>query len=350
MYVEPQERYGIKTWYYDFTINKKRYRGWLGPAATTKRSQAKAAVKKIQAEIITGAYEGLDRKKQLTPKEVLDYYSEYLKTHRPRTHLTYKYTHKSIMGYFGKKQRITDADIVAYQKMRIKQGRAGATVNRDPNYCNAAYNRALKKKLIKENPFTGFDKFREEPRTRYLSEAELAGLLAHCDAIMRDVVLTAILTGLRKRPILNLHADQVDFAQGTIHIPGAMMKNRKALSVPMPDELAKIMRKRIDASGSGYVFENPNTGKPFVDMKKSWRRAIDAAQLKDFRFHDLRHTFATYALLNCRDLRTVQELLGHKDMRMTQRYTHVLDRQKRDVASQLGSFVNGIVEGSGNTT
>lgn len=338
MYLEPADRKGIKTWYYDFTLNKKRYRGWLKPADTMTRAQAKAAIEILRGKILS-ATPG-DRKPELSPKEVLEQYRQYIQTHRPKTYLTYQFTHKSLIKHFGRLVRITDADIVAYQQLRMAKGRTGATINRDLNYCNAAYNRALRKKLVKENPFVGFDKFKEEPRTRYLTEAEMAKLLGQCEDLMRDVVLTAILTGLRKQSILRLHADQIDFEQSCIHITGEDLKNGKSISVPIPPNLSDILREKVKASRSGYVFENPETGKPFTDMKRAWRKAVKAAGLKDLRFHDLRHTFATYALLNSRDLRTVQELLGHKDMRMTQRYTHVLDKQKRAVASQVSAYVD----------
>lgn len=77
-----------------------------------------------------------------------------------------------------------------------------------------------------------------------------------------------------------------------------------------------------------------------VDVKKAFKTALKAAGISDFLFHDLRHTFATYALLVSRDIRAVQELLGHKRLQTTQKYAHVLSERKTDTIAKLTTMLS----------
>jgi integrase len=200
--------------------------------------------------------------------------------------------------------------------------------------------------MIANNPFSGFDKFEELERTRFLTEDELVRFLrAVADAEkqsphLKDIVLTAILTGLRKTAILRLHKNEINFNLGLItKFPGQTNRNKRAGVIPIPDDLVEILKSRIEQSKSGYLFENPHTGKPTDNIKKSFKKALEKAGIDDFRFHDLRHTFATYALVRSKDIRGVQEILGHKNIQTTQKYTHVLAREKVNIVNGVGELL-----------
>ncbi len=118
--------------------------------------------------------------------------------------------------FFTRWNKITRSTITRYQKMRLRQKVCGTTVNRELNFCEAAFNRAIRDGLIDYNPFSGFDKFEEVQRTRFLSEEELVRLLAASSGLqgrsphLKDIILTAILTGLRRSAILELHRDEIN--------------------------------------------------------------------------------------------------------------------------------------------
>ena len=76
------------------------------------------------------------------------------------------------------------------------------------------------------------------------------------------------------------------------------------------------------------MFENPKTGKPYTDLKRGWRTALERAGINDMRFHDLRHTFASHFLMNGGDLYTLKEILGHKDITTTSRYLTITTEHK----------------------
>ena len=193
--------------------------------------------------------------------------------------------------------------------------------------------------LIKHNPFDNFDQYQETERTRYLTETELSNLLEQAaksrNPDLRDIIIAGILTGLRKQNILKLHESELDFDMETITVT---VKGSEQLTIAFPAPLISSFEQRITENKSGHVFVNRKTGNPYGDVKKAFRKALKDAGITDFRFHDLRHTFATYALLNSKDLRAVQETLGHQRVSTTQKYAHVLTRQKRNVIDQTSSF------------
>ena len=348
MKLEARNKGGIKTWYYDFTLNGKRHRGWLKPVSSMAKGQANSTLRKLKVEIIGDAPPPKKTKMRGASliKMIFEEYEEYLKTHKPRSYYgRMEYMFKNF-DFFTKKNRISPTDISKYQKTRTGQGVCGATINRELNYCDAAFNRAVARNLLSHNPFSGFDKFEEHERTRFLTEDELVRILravADLDSrspYLKDIVLTAILTGLRKRAILTLHKDEIDFNLGLItKFPGQTSRNKRAGVIPIPDDLVDMLKSRIEQSKSGYIFENRVTGRPMDNIKKSFKKALKKAGIEDFRFHDLRHTFATYALVRSKDIRGVQEILGHKNIQTTQKYTHVLAREKVNIVNGVGELV-----------
>ena len=133
------------------------------------------------------------------------------------------------------------------------------------------------------------------------------------------------MTGMRLGEIMNLHECQIDFTFGTITVKATgTNKYRKEKVIPVEPSLLEMYASKLEQSESGYVFENPKTHQSMGSVNNAFYTALDNAGIKDFRFHDLRHTFATYALMVSKDIRAVQELLGHTDVRTTQRYAHVL--------------------------
>ncbi|KAA0259374.1 hypothetical protein FHQ18_00415 [Deferribacter autotrophicus] len=330
---------GVETWFYDFTYHGKRYRGWLLPVSKMTRKEATEKIKEIKAQVALGLYQKQTVKREASFKEVLTMFLEYLKTHKVSTYHTCKHQFAKLIEFFNNK-KITPQLIYKWQQLRLAQGVSGATINRELNFVKSAYNKAIKQGLVKENPFQHFLKFEEYPRMRYLSKDELNRLLKATDGYLKEIIITAILTGMRKREILDLHVNEINFELMIITKKAENTKNNDYKIIPINDTLAGIFKKRLEKSPFGYVFYNPKTGKPFTDIKKGFTNALKRAGIADFRFHDLRHTFGTYALLMTKDLRTVQELLGHKDIKMTQRYTHILNQQKKNIIDSINSIFN----------
>ncbi len=348
MSVEVEKLRGVPTWYYRFRLNGKRYCGWLLPEAAMTKRKAEAEEERIKAKILLDLEMGKARTlKPLSAKQVFESHAEYLKMHRMGTYISYRYLFPHLK--FFHKDAISPQDIMDFKKLRLSQDVSEATVNRELLLGRAAFNRALKQGLVKENPFAHFEKFTEAPRTRYLSREEITRLLSAADSISRakashfkEIVITAMLTGMRKDEILRLHKQEIHLDEKTIHKAATGTKKyQREKVIPLSGELLEILRAKLEKSKSGYVFECPLTGKPYGDVKSAWWKALELAGIKDFRFHDLRRTFGTYALLASQDLRTVQELLGHSNIETTQRYTHILSEQKERVVDSTSAIILG---------
>lgn len=337
----PKERGDIKWWAYDFWHKGKRYRGWIDPYDGLTRRQAVAKFKNIKAQLLVEGITPNERDLSYSTSKILKEYRNYIKTHSPSFwQNSYRWARKPFEAFFKGNNRIAKADIIKYQQKRQAQKKSGATINRELQYCAAAFTRAG----IAPNPFVGFDKFGETERVRYLTPEELKRLLVEAgksrNPALPDIIIAAILTGLRKQKLLSLKRDDIDLAGQLIINPTVNHASKGSATMPLPKELVAIFKNRLAISKNGYVFENRHTSKPFTDVKKAFRKALKDAKIANFRFHDLRHTFGTYALLEGKDLRAVQELLGHQRVTTTQKYTHVLTEKKTEIVSQMGAFVS----------
>jgi integrase len=139
---------------------------------------------------------------------------------------------------------------------------------------------------------------------------------------------------MRKGKILGLTWDQVSLKDRWISVPPA--KRGRPIHVPVNDELLAELRRLPRRLGSdAYVFVNPETDTRYVDVKKAWTAALRTAKITHFRFHDLRHTAATYLQAETRDLLVTQQILGHADIRTTTKYAHVSDDRLRQAVFGL---------------
>ncbi|MGB6339118.1 MAG: site-specific integrase [Candidatus Aminicenantaceae bacterium] len=114
-------------------------------------------------------------------------------------------------------------------------------------------------------------------------------------------------------------------------------KSGKVRFIPVNDALFnELTTLKIVRGQSSLVFFNPETGKAYVDMKKGFKAACRRAKIEGMRFHDLRHTFASRLIEYGADIATVQMLLGHSSITITQRYIHSDDDRKRAAVELLG--------------
>ncbi len=173
----------------------------------------------------------------------------------------------------------------------------------------------------------------EIKRLRYLSEEEAERLVFNCEPYLRPIVITALNTGMRRGEIFGLTWDRVDLKNRIILLDKT--KNGERREIPINDTLHKTLSGLVRRLDCKYVFYNPKTLKPFDNVKRSFSSALRKSHILDFHFHDLRHTFASRLVMAGVDLMTVKELLGHKDIKMTLRYSHLSQAHVRQAISVL---------------
>jgi len=252
----------------------------------------------------------------------------------------------NILPEHFKQLKLYQISIVEIEKLQthwISKEYSKATSNKYLAILKASLAKAYEWDMITEEILKSLKKVKplrgETKRLRYLTEDEIIKLLDNCESYLYPIVFVALNTGMRKSEILNFTWDNVDLKNGLILLEKT--KNGERREIPMNEPLKQLFRqlfikRRLDTE---YVFVNPETGKRYIDLKRSFATACKKSGIRDFHFHDLRHTFASQLVMNGVDLKTVQELLGHKDIKMTLRYSHLSQAHKKEAVNKITGFL-----------
>lgn len=221
---------------------------------------------------------------------------------------------------------------------------APATVNRHHQALASVFTWAIKKRVAPKgwiHPCRAVEKRSEagNARSRYLSDAERERLLAACKASawpkLYLLVLLALSTGARKGELLGLRWADVDPAARLAHV--SRSKNGDAKALPLvPAAADELQRLRGDAEALVFCSAK-EPSKPFC-FTVVWERALKAAHIRGFRFHDLRHSCASFLAKNGCTLLEIADLLGHRQISMTRRYSHL-------AASHRSALVDRVMGG-----
>lgn len=235
-------------------------------------------------------------------------------------------------------REITPLKIERFRKSRLKAGNTKSTTNRYLALMKKMLNLAIEERYLEKNPVSKIKFYSERDvlKERILTEEEEEKLMKKSSEHLKSILIVALNTGMRRGEILNLQWKQIDFRMRRMRVEKT--KSGKVRYIPMNEILYEELLKVKDRNTQSlYVFFNPETGKPYLDMKKGFKGACKRAEIQGLRFHDLRHTFATRLVEKGVDIITVKELLGHSDISTTQRYTHSSDERKRKAVE----FLNG---------
>ena len=246
-------------------------------------------------------------------------------------------------------RRFTTAIVEQIQTDLINRGLKNSSCNKVLNILKHMFSKAVEWDMVESEVLKRIRKVKllrdDSKRLRYLSKEECQALISACDPHVRPIVITALNTGMRKGEILSLKWDNVDLRHGFILLDTT--KNGERREIPINDTLRHTLQgitRRIDVS---YVFYEPVTAKPYQDVKRSFHSACRRTGIKDFHFHDLRHTFASHLVMAGVDITTVKELLGHKTLAMTLRYSHLAPAHKVKAMDILDNTLNGKINSVG---
>lgn len=197
---------------------------------------------------------------------------------------------------------------------------------------------------LDDSPIRKVSKPREpRGRVRFLSDDERARLLAECEAssnpYLFPVVVLALSTGMRAGEIMKLEWRDVDLGRGWLTLRET--KNGEWRGVPLAGKALELVRqhakvRRLDTALLWPGKENPL--KP-IDLRQPWEQALKRANIEDFRFHDLRHSAASYLAMNGASLNEIADVLGHKTLAMVQRYAHLSESHKAGVVERMNAAI-----------
>ncbi|MEO0210867.1 MAG: site-specific integrase [candidate division WOR-3 bacterium] len=200
------------------------------------------------------------------------------------------------------------------------------SVNRELAFMRHMFRLAVEWNHALANPLQGIKMAKETPRLRFLSDEEVSRLIQELEqepVWFRVIVIIALYSGMRRLEILSLKWSQVDFREGIIRVERS--KNEKPRQVPMHTEVKNILS--MLQRESDFLFPGHAKMGHIWTIDPRWRKLLKRAGIRDFRFHDLRHTFASHMAMSGVDIRVLQEiLLGHKRIEMTMRYSHLTTR------------------------
>lgn len=229
-----------------------------------------------------------------------------------------------------------------YQTSIIKKGNANSTNNRSVATLKHMFTKAVDWELVDGDILRRVRKAKLLPennrRLRYLSFDECRALVDACAPHLKPIVITALNTGMRKEEILSLRWDKhIDLNHGFILLD--ITKNGERRELPINKTLCETLKELKSNKISSYVFAD-KTGRRYKEVHKSFKTALGKAGICDFKFHDLRHTFASQLIMNGIDITTVKELLGHKTLTMTMRYAHLAPSHKVNALDRLDLKMN----------
>jgi len=334
-------------WYLDYRDNDNKRIQTLAPLAVTKE-EARAALREAVARAFDRKYNTKREKGNVTFQEFAELYIDnYAKVNKRSWKSDRSRIQAHMVPLFGDLplKEITPLLIEKYRAERLKKTRKTAngtthieksTANREITIMKKMFNIAVDWGYADTNPAQKIKFFSEKDRQkeRILKDQEELNLLRACPKYIRPIIEAALNTGMRRGEIFNLKWEQVNLEEMTITVQNT--KSGKNRTIPINNRLHQILMEQKKLKGqASSVFPNPDTGRPFVDIKKSFKRACEDAGIKDLRFHDLRHTFASRLVKAGVDLITVRDLLGHFSVQLTQRYTHSSRDQKQQAVDIL---------------
>ncbi len=305
---------------------------------TTDRKLARSIEAKVRTEIVEGKYYEKLIGKNKTFKDMMD---KFMKIHAPtvskNTQNAYKYYLKNLSSFFGNPglMSITPRLIAPYKVHRRDNGARPSTINRELYMLSKAFNLAvIEWEWLNENPVSKVSKEKENNEVdRWLTEDEERRLLEASPQWLRDIIIFALNTGLRQDELLSLEWSRVNLFRRTILIQ--ITKNGKPKTLPLNRIALDILKKKAEEKVLSFkndlVFvSNAGTKINKRNLIRAFILALKRAMVKDFTFHCLRHTFATRLAQNGVDIYKIAKLLGHKDLKMTQRYSHHCPESLRD--------------------
>lgn len=335
---------------------KTRYRatvrvsGFPRKVATfEKQSQAKTWAQGLEADMRFGRYSGDLLALQHTVGDMIDRYIDHvLESKSTRRHFI-ESQRKQLQWWKGEigDYKLAHLNTLVLSACRDKLAgknysvRKPATVNRYFAALSHVINTAIKEwGWLHSNPIAKMDMPKESRgRVRYLTDAERKRLLSACKLERRiplhTVVMFALSTGARKGEILNLRRKDVDFTR--MCAVAYDTKNGEPRTLYLSEQLCDMLKAlpSYDAPGTALVFRS-RSGTP-VNVEAAWRRALDRASITDFRFHDLRHTAASYLAMNGASPSEIGEVLGHKSYDMVKRYSHLSTTHVANVVRSMNT-------------
>ncbi len=343
---------GGKTYYLRYRDARgKQHQHRIGDAAGISFEQARTAAQTVRARVILGENPAEEKKALRAIPTLEDFaqrYLDYAKGAKRSWDTDESFLRNHVLPRWAKRHldEVRQQDIIDLQHGMRASGYAPATANRIVILTRYMWNLGKKWKVpgTETNPASGVELFEENnKRERFLTAEEVQRLVACVrnsdNPQLQYIVPLLLLLGCRKRELLDSQWSHFDLERRTWRIP--LSKNGKARHVPLSADVLAILAQVPRWDDCPYVVPNPKTKKPYVSFFYSWDTARKQAGLPEVRVHDLRHSTASFLVNSGRSLYEVQKILGHTQLKTTQRYAHLSQETLLEAVDSL-SAVSGL--------
>jgi integrase len=315
-----------KSFQLDYYMNGERVRETVKiegiPKDKITRTDAEKILNIRLAQVARGEKIALKSKSILFDTLCKKYLNEYSKVNK-RSWKRDRQSIKYFLGQFDGKtlNQLSPLLIEGYKRERAKVVKK-STVNRELDTLRNMLNKAVEWGYIEKSPYQGVKKYKvNNTNLRILNNEEFELLYNAASEQFKPILLTAVRTGMRLGEILSLQWEDINLKEDYLLVKDS--KNYESRYIPIHPELKVALINLKQNSESDYVFAGRKS------ITKQWQKAFKGAGIAYCRFHDLRHTFGSNLVMNGVDIVTVAELMGHKDLSMTKRYSHPTPEHKR---------------------
>ena len=323
----------------------------LGDAPLLSLAEARILAEKVKKQITMGerpsAKKALPRQVPTVNTFIHDSYLPFIQGYKRSWKCDEGLLRKHIEPVWGKRylDQITKADLISLMAQH-RTTHAPGSCNRLLILLRYVFSCAIKWETpgITKNPTAGTPLMKEDnQKERYLSTDEAQRLYTQLqqsdNQMLQYIVPMLILTGARKREVLDARWEDFDFERRHWRIHTT--KLGKPRFVPMSDGVVSLLES-VPRQHCEWVFANPKTLKPYVSIFCAWNTARTKAGLADVRIHDLRHSYASFLVNAGRSLYEVQRLLGHTQIKTTQRYAHLSHDTLLDATNSVNTTLAGM--------
>jgi integrase len=371
---------GVMSYFVRYRLRGKQTRFVIGRTTEFTPAQARDAAKDRLAGVKLGS-DPLDARKPVKDSKTLGQFIDqdfapWVTTHRKAADSNLARIRVNFAAHWDKP--LTDLNAWGVEKWRQQRlthperPAKATTVNRDLAALKAALSKAVEWEVLEQHPLAKVKptKVDTDGIVRYLTQTENARLIAALEQreirkradrananvwrrdrkypemptlddqafvdYLKPAVIVSLNTGLRQGELLSLSWADVNLPGLQLTVLGANAKSGKTRHIPLNSEAATALMQWRQQSPDArpLVFPGP-TGKRMVDVKTAWAKLMADARIEKFRWHDMRHDFASQLVMAGVDLNTVRELMGHADLKMTIRYAHLAPEHKAAAVDKL---------------
>lgn len=310
-------------------------------ALTTSKTEAQAILASLETKVREGKFFDISQEPKTYFRDLLDRVDQHQRNMERRSYESYFRSYaKNLRAAFGDLtlKEITPDRVQRYQLHRAQEV-SKTTANRSLATLKMVFNLGIRWGLIKENPVTKVEFYRESRgRVRFLSREEQQALLSCCSKRLRDVVVVALRTGMRRGELLGLRKKDVDFKRGLLML--TRTKTDKARQIPMTDEVRAVVTRLAFGRGEDDILFRNRWDQPYRQPRAEFIKALAKASIKEFRFHDLRHTYASDLVMASVDIFTISKLLGHSNVKTTMIYAHLAPDHAKAEMLKYQNYLN----------